>query len=532
VTSEYVNDVPYVRHFLADLSPARLRLTAALNGLSPPPGDELDYCELGCAHGDTLSALAAANPRGGFLGVDLSAEHVASAKKLARDGALDNVGFLERDFGSLLEEDIGELDYVVAHGVLSWISPEKRKALLALASAKLRPGGLLHVSYNALPGWSSVEPLRQLLLAARGPGGAVHDVNSLTRARRGVDFARAMRDGGAEYFARNPDAAEMLTTMERVGLPYVVHEYLHEHWTPMYFARVAWEMAEQDLHFVGVQPLHLNFREMAIPASLDAAFERAEDRLSFESLRDFALNTFFRSDVYVKGKVARSAEATHAYLDATPWATLTNEARDGDADAGGSRAPGEPARGFAVDEPIHRALLEALGEGASLLPDVASRPALAAHGLERAREALVRLVAVGKVIPMQTARPAGWRAAALSAERFEIRSPYNQMMLRRLAADLPLVMASIAAGTGFPISALDALALRIFTEVPAGDRERWIHDFVERQVLRLRVGDHVVEDRASQRPVIAEAVAGLQGDRLAKLVELGILSPAPPASSA
>ncbi len=84
VSAEYVDDLPYVRHFIADLSPARLRLVAALNGLVPPPDADFDYCELGCAHGDTLAALAAAYPESRFLGVDLSAAHVASAKRLAR----------------------------------------------------------------------------------------------------------------------------------------------------------------------------------------------------------------------------------------------------------------------------------------------------------------------------------------------------------------------------------------------------------------------------------------------------------------
>src|SRR6476646_4477637 len=110
VSAEYVDDLPYVRHFIADLSPARLRLVAALNGLVPPPGVDFDYCELGCAHGDTLAALAAAYPESRFLGVDLSAAHVSSAKRLARDGALENIGVLERDFADLVGEDIGEFD--------------------------------------------------------------------------------------------------------------------------------------------------------------------------------------------------------------------------------------------------------------------------------------------------------------------------------------------------------------------------------------------------------------------------------------
>ncbi len=70
-----------------------------------------------------------------------------SAKKLARDGALDNVGFLENDFEALIEEDIGEFDVIGAHGVLSWVSPEKRRALGRFAQAKLKPGGLFLLDF-------------------------------------------------------------------------------------------------------------------------------------------------------------------------------------------------------------------------------------------------------------------------------------------------------------------------------------------------------------------------------------------------
>src|SRR5208283_3700722 len=122
-------------------------------------------------------------------------------------------------------------------------------------------GGLLYVSYNALPGWASVEPLRQLMLDR----GAAVGGSSLERARAGLAFAKTLRDAGAAYFAGNPAANEMLGTMESAGLAYVVHEYLHAHWVPMYFTQVASEMAASGLHFVGQLPLYLNYRDLAIP---------------------------------------------------------------------------------------------------------------------------------------------------------------------------------------------------------------------------------------------------------------------------
>jgi SAM-dependent methyltransferase len=521
VSTEYVNDVPYVRQFIADLSPGRLRLVAALNGLTPPPGDEFDYCELGCAHGDTLAALAAAHPQGRFLGIDISGTHVASAKRLARDGGLENIGFLERDFADLVDEDVGDFDYVVAHGVLSWVSPEKRKALMEFARAKLKPGGLLFVSYNAMPGWASVEPLRQLLLSPVGEGArdGAGEGASLERARRGVEFAQAMERAGAEYFAKNPAASEMLATMAKAGLPYVIHEYLHEHWVPMYFARVAWEMAAHDLHFAGVQPLFMNFRDTAVPEGLERLFAPANDRVTFESLKDFAVNEFFRRDVYVKGSAhrpsndAQATRATTAYLDSTPWGTLASALPD-------ERRVTLPHRTVDLAEPVVGALFAALTEGATALPELAQRSELAGFGLEKLRDALRTLLVAELVFPMREAT----RSAAVEDGVFALPSVYNQLMLRRLSGDTPLLMTSTVAGTAFPISTLEALAISVLTEVAPPQREQWVRDFVGRQVLRLKVGDRVFEDRADQRRIILEAVETLRLHRLAKLVELGVLA--------
>ncbi|MBX3192332.1 MAG: class I SAM-dependent methyltransferase [Labilithrix sp.] len=512
--SEYVDDVPYVRQFVSELSPTMLRLVAGSSGLAPPPGDDFDYCELGCGHGDTLCALAAAHPESRFLGVDLSTAHIASAKRLARDGALENVGFLERDFGDLLEEDLGELDYVTAHGVLTWVSPEKRRQLIAFARQKLKPGGLLFVSYNAMPGWASVEPLRQLLVSAPGGAPLTTEATTLERARHGLAFAQAMQRAGADYFEKNPSAGRMLATMDRVGLPYVVHEYFHEHWTPMYFARVAWEMSEQELSFVGALPLFSNFPETAISEDVARVFENITDRVTFESFKDFATNQFFRCDVFVKGSLPRSSEArreaTNAYLDATPFGPSPHEAIQ-------DTQVRLPHRTIDLAGPTFDALRTALGEGGTTLDVLASRTKLDRDEL---RKAIHSMLVADRVVPLR----ASTRAAPATLEaRYELPSPYNQLMLRRLSSETPLVMASSTAGTALPVSALDVLALRALTEAGPAERAGWIRDLVGRSVMRLRVGDRVLDDREEQRAAIASAVTRLGAERLATLVDLGVL---------
>jgi ubiquinone/menaquinone biosynthesis C-methylase UbiE len=523
VSSDYVTDVAYVRSFDKDLSPSSLRLVAALNGFSTPRSSSFDYCELGCGHGDTTVVLAAANPDARFVGVDLNPEHLAVANRLAREGGVDNVRFLERDFEHLRSETLPELDFVCAHGVLSWVGPEKRKAMLAFASAKLKPGGLFYASYNAMPGWASVEPLRQLLLSQAGEGAA----DSLERARLGLAFAKKMYEGGAEYFAANPAAKEMLATMEAEGLQYIAHEYLNAHWAPMYFARVAWEMAACDLHFVGQLPLYLNYRDLSVPAKLAPLFGSVADRLTFESLKDFALNAFFRRDVYIKGRPGRSAMAADAYLDSTAFGLPVDPPLRRDV-----RLPHTTLR---IEGPVFDGLFEVLARGAATGSDLIAHPSLAAFGADQVRASLLRAVLAGHIAPFLRAT----RGSAAPAEdaRLLLSSEYNRAVLQRTPSnDSPLVLASPVSGTGVSIALLRAVALRVLTEVPVPSaREEWIRGHLGKLAARLSVGGRPIarEQQHEQVRLVLAEVEAFRKNGLGKLIELGILAdPSQPARSA
>jgi SAM-dependent methyltransferase len=508
---DYVTDVTYVRCFENDLSPARLRLAAALNGFAPPPEADFDYCELGSAHGDTTAALAAAYPRAHFVGVDINPDHIASANKLAACGPLDNIRFLDADFEDLDKASLPDFDFITAHGVLSWIAPSKRKALLDLAQAKLKPGGILHVSYNALPGWAAVEPLRQLI-AGRA---AITEGNSLARAKSGVDLARAMSDLGAGYFAKNPGAREMLAKMDRLGLAYVAHEYLHAHWVPMYFAQVASEMAAHDLYFVGQVPLYLNYKDLAIPAQLLPMFTGLDDRVAFESLKDFAINEYFRRDVYMKGRHARADSHAHAYFDTTRF--------------GGPLAGGEVPREARLPHhtlryagEIFDVLLPLLDEGAATVPALMEHPELRRFGLPRVRDAVMRLALGEAVVPMLDATK---KVGAPPEGRYRLPLPWNRAVVREgLESETPVTLATTAAGTGLELSSVDAVAVFLVTEVAPDERRAWLANRCGRETFQLRVEGKVVQGKEERVRILSEEIGRFLATRLPKLVELGVLA--------
>jgi SAM-dependent methyltransferase len=506
----YVTDVPYLRTFSNDPSPAHLRLAVALGGFTPPPERDFDYLELGCGHGDTLATLAAAYPDARFVGVDLNPEHIAFARATAERGGLDNLRFLEADFETLLEDaTLPGCDYVAMYGVISWISPEKRRAALRLASAKLEKGGALFVSYNALPGWAAVAPLRRLLLdSAAGAAG-----NSRDRAKHALGVAHLLRQAGAEYFVQNPAAASMLDTVMHAGLPYAVHEYFHEDWHPHYFEDVAREMAENDLWFAAQVPLFFNYRDLAIPASMRSLFEGVTDRVAFECLKDYALNQFFRRDVYLKGAGGRSDETTQRFLDETTFGTMVSAPHV-------KRQVALPSCTLRYSGPLFDALLAALATGPHSASELVAMPALRDHPKAMLREAVLQLAIGDQITPMVRAAP----RVAPSSRRPSLPSRHNRAVLGEpMTDDRPLVLASPATGRGIVLTHLDAMCLRAVTEADPDDRPRWLRTFMATAKVKLSVGDGVVAQGIDELDLLENEIEVFAQQRVPKLVELGVL---------
>jgi SAM-dependent methyltransferase len=293
-TQGYITDVAYTDHYYSQLAPVLLAYAAALNGFVPPPIRNFDYCEIGCGNGLSLNLHAAANADGRFVGIDLNPEHIVNARAFADDGGLTNVRYLALGVAEAQAENLPQFDYITLHGVYAWVSEGVRAQIVEFIRKQLKPGGLVMVSYNALPGWASLGPLREMMLnyTAGMPG-----MNSIERARHGLNYAKFMADKNGAYFAQNPDAVKQLDELFKQDLRYVAHEFFNDFWNPMYFSQVAREMMGAELMFCGNVPVEQNYVELTVPAEFHEMFKTAPSRNAVELNKDFARNTRFRNDV-------------------------------------------------------------------------------------------------------------------------------------------------------------------------------------------------------------------------------------------
>src|SRR5580700_8690536 len=152
MTRDLYDERPYTDHAYAETHPARIAAVARMARWKAPPVAAARILELGCGRGGNLLPMAAGLPQATLVGVDASVRQIDEARRIAREAGLSNVTLLQARFETM-EIAEGSFDYVICHGVLSWIPEGARAGLLARIAGALRGGGVACVSFNALPGW-------------------------------------------------------------------------------------------------------------------------------------------------------------------------------------------------------------------------------------------------------------------------------------------------------------------------------------------------------------------------------------------
>src|SRR4051794_543490 len=114
------HDIPYQSYPYVQSSPDRLATIALLRGLKPRPPERCRFLELGCAAGGNIIPLALTLPESTFLGIDLSAVQLAEGQEIINRLGLSNIELRRRHILDL-EDSLGTFDFIVCHGVYSWV---------------------------------------------------------------------------------------------------------------------------------------------------------------------------------------------------------------------------------------------------------------------------------------------------------------------------------------------------------------------------------------------------------------------------
>ncbi|MBP2299572.1 class I SAM-dependent methyltransferase [Azospirillum picis] len=447
-TEGYVGGIDYIRAVYRDWSPALLCFALTLGGWRPPEAlrtGRFVMTEPGCGHGLTTALLAAAHPAARFEAMDFNPSHIAGTRRLAADAGLANALFLEESFADYARREGPPLDAVALHGVWSWVSAENRAILLGLLRRRLAPGGVVFVSYNALPGTLPHMPLRRLLVErCAADSGPLPE-----RIARAIDFAARMAGRGGGWLANTDGVVERIEQLRHKSANYIAHEYLNADWTAFYHGDVAREMAAAKLEFAGAAVPMEQLDDLVLsPVQRDLAAEAA-DPAQAETLRDMMSNRSFRRDLFVKGGERLSPAERRSLLGATRF-TLLVEPDDLPETAS------TPAGRLTFPPALYRPLAEALAGEPRSLEELLALPALARQDEARDGQAVLRALVL--LTSLTLAAPVMPEDG--SAERREQAARFNAAALERHRfGETPGQLASPLLGAGVPVSRIEALFL-------------------------------------------------------------------------
>lgn len=287
-TANAYDTVPYPKYPHRTAHPRHLETLARLFDMRPAPIQCCRVLELGCAAGSNLIPQAIELPESRFLGIDLSQRQIHDGQQTAAQLGLSNVELRHADILEV-DESWGQFDYLLCHGVYSWVPPQVRGKILDIAQRNLAPQGVAVISYNTYPGWHLKGMVRDLMLyhARQFPD----PQEQVAQAMALLEFMAGVTDkqGILGQLLREELAA--LQKSNQSG--YIFHDHLEEHNQPFYFHQFMSEAIARGLQYLG----DAEFDKMLLQNFPAAVQEHLQSLplLRQEQYMDFLRNRRFRS---------------------------------------------------------------------------------------------------------------------------------------------------------------------------------------------------------------------------------------------
>ena len=277
--------------------PDRMATIATLYGMTPVPIKACRVLELGCGDGTNVISMAYALPESTFVGIDSASRPISEGNHAITQLGLKNVRLVRcdiADFGA----NAGLFDYIIAHGVYSWVPAPVRDQLLTICRNNLSQNGIAYVSYNTYPGCHIRDMTREMML---------FHVRALSSATDKIAQGRAL----LKFLAtskKQPDVYRMLlqkeleTAMER-SEAVLYHDDFSPISQAVYFHEFLAHAERHRLQFLG----EAKFNEMQpgdyTPDALGALQELENDVTAREQYLDFLMCRRFRRTLLCRDEV-------------------------------------------------------------------------------------------------------------------------------------------------------------------------------------------------------------------------------------
>jgi SAM-dependent methyltransferase/methyltransferase-like protein len=295
------DEVPFDSGPIPVSHPESLATVATLYGMSPAPVERCRVLELGCSTGGNLIGMAFSLPDSSFVGIDLSPRQIAAARALADAVGVTNVDLRAMSIADV-GDDFGTFDYIVCHGVYSWVPREIQDGILRICARHLSPHGVAYVSYNTYPGWHARAMVRDMIV--------FHDDPTLPpreRVERGRGFVEFLtKHASGEQSVYRAMFERELATLRTMSDSHFLHEELEAVNEPVWY----WEFVRR-ASVAGLQVLDeagLSAWNLALPPEASEQLQHwSATPVQLEQYLDFLRDRTFRRSLLCRSDVARTA---------------------------------------------------------------------------------------------------------------------------------------------------------------------------------------------------------------------------------
>lgn len=282
------DETPYSSYPFPESRPDYLRTIGQLFGMNPPEVKTARVLELGCGAGGNIIPHATKYPKAKFVGVDLSKVQIDAGDVHIKKMGLKNIELKHMSIADV-NPDFGEFDYIISHGVISWVPDFVRDKIFEVSSKNLSPQGVAYISYNTLPGWNTVRTIRDMML---------FHTESFTDPKEKVSQARSLlnfvNEGLADrtepYALMFKEEAKMLSNQNDY---YLRHDHLEEENKQFYFNEFVAEAGKHDLQYLSECSLGSMYVNN-LPAEIAEKLSGIKNMVRSEQYIDFIINRRFR----------------------------------------------------------------------------------------------------------------------------------------------------------------------------------------------------------------------------------------------
>ena len=309
VKEQGYDEMPYHGMSFDYNRPENLRTVGALFGMKPPPLETARILELGCSDGANLLRFSETYPKSFTLGVDLSKVEIEQGTKQIKKLNLKNIELKTMSLTDL-DESYGKFDYIICHGVFSWVPDFVQEGTFEVTKKLLSKNGLAFISYNALPGWNEQSTVKELMLYHASNFSNTQE--RVTQARASLAFLNdALKGQNTAYAGFMQDATDHIA---KEADHYIRHEYLADENKAFYLKDFVASAQNKGLQYVGDTDLNRMYTGN-LPQKAMEVLKNAGDIVKTEQYMDFLANTKFRCTVLCHDDVQLSRDITEKTIE-------------------------------------------------------------------------------------------------------------------------------------------------------------------------------------------------------------------------